>query len=196
MRLILLLALGCASNSASTPTPPIAPKPFAPKWVEKKVTYENGVLFTVGEVSRIRNHELASSTASNWARAEISKNWDIFTAHWIRAFIDSYPESDRPLTFSCAIRDFLREFLNQVEIVDQWERSDGTFFSRGRLDLRSVASSLVLNYQLEGDKKARIEKAVDAAYAEVAGVPPGTYSKLAVASQPVQVLAANAGGCR
>ena len=178
MRLILLFALGCAS---------------APKWVEQNTIGEAGFLFNVGEASGIKNEKLARSTANNRARAEVSKSWEVFLATVARTYTESDPEKG---VWGCGIRTVSDEFLNEVEIVEEWTHPDGRLFSRARLDLRDVAGYLTRYYRLAPEAQARMEKAVDAAYAEVAGVPPGTYARIVAESHPVHLLASNGEGCR
>jgi len=123
-----------------------------PEWVTKGSGAFGGeegrVFYGVGEVSGIKNHALARTTADNRARAEIAKIFEVYSASLMKDYMASTTAGDMSASseeqhVEQAIKTFSAATLSGVQIVDHWfHPTDGSVFALARLDLSSLTNNL------------------------------------------------------
>lgn len=123
-----------------------------PEWVTKGSGAFGGeegrVFYGVGEVSGIKNHALARTTADNRARAEIAKIFEVYSASLMKDYMASTTAGDMSASseeqhVEQAIKTFSAATLSGVQIVDHWfHPTDGSVFALARLDLSALTNNL------------------------------------------------------
>ncbi len=146
-----VLALGFVACGDDKPVAGPA-KPAVPEWVSRGGGAFGGegqkVFYGVGSVSNIRNPALARTTADNRARAEISKEFETYSASLMKDYMASTTAGDPNKSseeqhVEQAVKTFSANTLNGVQIVDHYQDpATGELFALARLDLASFTDNL------------------------------------------------------
>jgi len=137
-----------------------------PDWVMKGSGAFGGdsgrVFYGVGSVTGIKNHALARTTADNRARAELAKQFEVYSASLMKDYAASTMAGDatsEEQNVESVIKTFSAQTLSGVQIVDHWfHPGDGTVFALARLDLNAFTDSLEKMQELNAKVKEHVKK--------------------------------------
>ncbi len=145
--LILLAFLsGCASSSSSNaPARQITATTGTnyddnglPGWVNRgsaAIIGDTGrIFYGMGMAGGIKNPSLLRMTADNRARAEVAKQFEVFTASLMKDYMDSTGAQE----VEQAIKTLTKKSLKGSEIVDRYIDKDGTMYALAQVDLKRV----------------------------------------------------------
>ena len=145
--LILLAFLsGCASSgSSSAPARQITATTGTnyddnglPGWVNRgsaAIIGDTGrIFYGMGMAGGIKNPSLLRMTADNRARAEVAKQFEVFTASLMKDYMDSTGDQQ----VEQAIKTLTKKSLKGSEIVDRYIDKDGTMYALAQVDLKRV----------------------------------------------------------
>lgn len=122
LTLATALAVGCGSSKPPSGSP--ATQAEAPEWVHRGSHVEKGAISGVGMASGIQNTELARTTATNRARAEISKILETYSASLMKDYQASVSAggqaSDESQLVEQAIKTFSAQLLEGTEVRGYW----------------------------------------------------------------------------
>ena len=148
-----------------------------PEWVTKGSGAFGGeqgrVFYGVGEVSGIKNHALARSTADNRARAEIAKIFETYTASLMKDYMASTTAGDMSASseeqhVEQAIKTFSAQTLSGVQIVDHWfHPTDGSVYALARLDLEAFKDSLDKMKELDAKVRDYVRQNAEKAHMDL-----------------------------
>ena len=146
-----------------------------PDWVMKGSGAFGGdtgrVFYGVGSVTGIKNHALARTTADNRARAELAKQFEVYSASLMKDYAASTMAGDatsEEQNVESVIKTFSAQTLSGVQIVDHWfHPGDGTVFALARLDLNAFTDSLEKMKELNSKVKEYVKKNAERAHMDL-----------------------------
>ena len=142
----LALVAGCASTGSSgAPERQITATTGTnyddnglPGWVNRgsaAIIGETGrIFYGMGMAGGIKNPALLRMTADNRARAEVAKQFEVFTASLMKDYMDSTGDQQ----VEQAIKTLTKKSLKGSEIVDRYIDKDGTMYALAQVDLKRV----------------------------------------------------------
>lgn len=109
-----------------------------PGWVNRgsaAIIGETGrIFYGMGMAGGIKNPSLLRMTADNRARAEVAKQFEVFTASLMKDYMDSTGAQQ----VEQAIKTLTKKSLKGSEIVDRYIDKDGTMYALAQVDLKRV----------------------------------------------------------
>jgi hypothetical protein len=92
------------------------------------------IFYGMGMAGGIKNPSLLRMTADNRARAEVAKQFEVFTASLMKDYMDSTGAQQ----VEQAIKTLTKKSLKGSEIVDRYIDKDGTMYALAQVDLKRV----------------------------------------------------------
>lgn len=144
--ILITLMAGCASSGSSgAPARQITATTGTnyddnglPGWVNRgsaAIIGETGrIFYGMGMAGGIKNPSLLRMTADNRARAEIAKQFEVFSASLMKDYMDSTGDQQ----VEQAIKTLTKKSLKGSEIVDRYIDKDGTMYALAQVDLKRV----------------------------------------------------------
>ncbi|MBI3358551.1 MAG: LPP20 family lipoprotein [Nitrospirae bacterium] len=157
------LVVGCSST------------PKRPDWIMKGAGAfpKEKSFYGVGAVSGVKNIPLAYRAADNQARADIAKQFDIYTASLMKQYaastaVGDMSKSSEEQNIEEATKTFTAISLSGIQIVDHHEESskDGipTIYSLAKLDLERVKENMEQAKELSAEVRDSVRKNADKSF--------------------------------
>lgn len=174
---VALAASFLVACAGAKPSPKVKPD-----WVIKgsSAMKKDGkqAIYGVGAVTGVKNEPLATTTAQNRARAEITKIFETYTASLMKdyaasttggAAVDQESPTMEEQHIEQAIKTFSAATLSGVEIVDQWkDPSNGTLYALARLDMENFKNNLDKMKELSDAVRDYVRKNAEKAFDDLA----------------------------
>jgi hypothetical protein len=142
-----------------------------PAWVKKGSgaisSKDEKAFYGVGSIVGVQNEPLAWDAAENRARAEISKNFQTYTAYLMRDYEASttagdFKRSTEEQNIERALKTFSATTLNGVRPIDRYKDADtGTYYVLVKMDLKSLKDALEQSKELNGQVRDFVRKNAD-----------------------------------
>lgn len=145
---LTILLSGCASSGSSgAPARQITATTGTnyddnglPGWVNRgsaaMIGETSRIFYGMGMAGGIKNPALLRTTADNRARAEVAKQFEVFTASLMKDYMDSSGGQQ----VEQAIKTLTKMSLKGCEVVDRYIDKDGTLYALAQVDLARVES--------------------------------------------------------
>lgn len=137
---LAVAAAGSSACAASTPGGAAGAPPGAPDWVRQGSGVRDGVVYGLGSASGIMNTSLARTTASNRARAEVSRILEVYSASLMKDYQASttagdFSASSEEQRVEQAIKTFSAQLLDGAEVEGYWlDAANNTWYAHVALD--------------------------------------------------------------
>jgi len=159
----VVLVLGCSST------------PKRPDWIAKGAGAfpEEKAFYGIGAVSGVKNIPLAHRAADNQARADIAKQFEIYTASLMKQYAASTTAGDLKKSseeqhVEESTKTFTAISMSGIRIVDHHEETskDGipTVYSLAKLDIDKVKENMEKAKELSSEVRDYVRKNADKSF--------------------------------
>ncbi len=137
----------------------------APDWVRSGSGVRGGRVYGLGSSTGIRNTSLARTTASNRARAEISRILEVYSASLMKDYqastgdLDASSEEQR---VEQVIKTYSAQLQTGIEITDYWnDVAQQTWYAQAVLDFEKASQVAEASAMLSSTMKSWVEQNAD-----------------------------------
>ncbi len=158
-----VLMVGCSST------------PKRPDWIMKGAAAfpKEKAFYGVGAVSGVRNYPLAVRAADNQARADIAKQFEVYTASLMKQYAASttagdLKKSSEEQNIEEATKTFTATSMSGIQIIDHHEETskDGipTIYALAKLDIEKVKENMEKAKELSSEVRDYVRKNADKSF--------------------------------